>query len=318
MQPLVPPNQNPPAQNPTVQHPPHLSPAEFVAPTRENYDPAPSRWGYRWQRWWLSPIFRFSIRFALPVALIALFAAGYLMDAENRAALQAQIAQAQEEFADQPELAVTQLLIDGGGHQVAADIRAALGLEFPISSRRLDLVALREQIMALPSVDAAHLRFEPAGVLALTVAENIAVAIWQNGQAAFEIDGDGQILRPATQSAGLPLFGGRSGPMDVATARAIYANAGPVTPHILGLVHVGERRWDIVLKNNMRLMLPETDPVQALEEIIILAQNHELLERDILRVDFRNIRRPVIQIGPGSAHSIREIYGNSNEGLLNE
>ncbi|MEO6301093.1 MAG: cell division protein FtsQ, partial [Paracoccaceae bacterium] len=47
-------------------------------------DPAPSRWAYRMQRLWLTPLFRVTMRVGLPAFLITLAVGIYLSDQARR------------------------------------------------------------------------------------------------------------------------------------------------------------------------------------------------------------------------------------------
>jgi cell division protein FtsQ len=49
---------------------------------------------------------------------------------------------------------------------------------------------------------------------------------------------------------------------------------------------VGERRWDVVLDRDQRILLPETEPGRALERVLALDQAQDLLDRDVT-VDLR-------------------------------
>ncbi|MDZ7909564.1 MAG: cell division protein FtsQ/DivIB [Gemmobacter sp.] len=44
---------------------------------------------------------------------------------------------------------------------------------------------------------------------------------------------------------------------------------------------MGERRWDIVLDRNQRILLPAKEPVRALERLLALDKAEDLLKRDI-------------------------------------
>ena len=50
-------------------------------------DPAPSKWGYRWQRLMLTPGFRAAVRIGVPLALIAVIAGTWFSKEANRAML---------------------------------------------------------------------------------------------------------------------------------------------------------------------------------------------------------------------------------------
>jgi len=70
------------------------------------------------------------------------------------------------------------------------------------------------------------------------------------------------------------------------------------------LVRVGERRWDMILDNDQRILLPEDAPVQAVERIIVLHQASDLLARDLALVDMRLGARPSLRL---SDNALREL-----------
>ena len=74
-------------------------------------DPAPSRWAYRMQRLWLTPLFRVGMRVGLPAFLILLVLAIYLSNADRRAAAFGVFSAARESVAERPMFMVRLLLV---------------------------------------------------------------------------------------------------------------------------------------------------------------------------------------------------------------
>ena len=109
--------------------------------------------------------------------------------------------------------------------------------------------------------------------------------------------------------ADLPLIAGEGA--DVATPEALQliAAAGPLTPRLRGLVRIGERRWDLVLDRDQRVLLPEKNPVQALERLLALDHAQDLMNRDILAVDLRSDHRPTLRLTPNALAEIRRAQG---------
>ena len=60
-----------------------------------------------------------------------------------------------------------------------------------------------------------------------------------------------------------------------------------------------------MLDRDQRILLPATDPVQAVERLIALDQVQDLLARDILTVDLRNEHRPVLRLSPFALDALR-------------
>jgi cell division protein FtsQ len=107
----------------------------------------------------------------------------------------------------------------------------------------------------------------------------------------------------------LPLIAGEGANAAVPEALALLAAAGPIQPRLRGMVRMGERRWDIVLDRDQRILLPEGDPVPALERVIALDKAETLLARDVIAVDLRNEDRPVLRLAPDAMNTLRASQG---------
>ena len=70
---------------------------------------------------------------------------------------------------------------------------------------------------------------------------------------------------------------------------------------------MGERRWDMVLDRGQRLMLPETEPIAALDRMIALNEAQDMLSRDIAAVDMRNPNRAVLRMTADAANALRRV-----------
>ena len=76
----------------------------------------------------------------------------------------------------------------------------------------------------------------------------------------------------------------------------ILAAARALDQPVRGLVRMGERRWDLVLDNGKRVLLPEDEPVRALERVIVLDHANDMLERDLVTIDMRLGARPTVRL----------------------
>ena len=278
-------------------------------------DPAPSRWAWRMQRLMLTPTFRFGLRVGLPFSLALVAGVIYLSDEARRGQLTEVYVNARSSIEQRPEFMVKLMAIDGAGDRLAAQVRAAVPVEFPISSFDLDLAALREMVTQLPGVKQASLRIKPGGLLQVSVEPRVAVAIWrtENGLVLVDLDGNtiGKIENRADRTD-LPLLVGDAANTRVAEALELFRTATPLNTRLRGLVRMGARRWDVVLDRDQRIMLPETQPVQALERVIALENAQEVLSRDVARVDMRLAQRPTVQMNKEDTQEwwrIRQISG---------
>ena len=72
---------------------------------------------------------------------------------------------------------------------------------------------------------------------------------------------------------------------------------------------MGERRWTLVLDRDQSILLPESRPVQALEQVMALEHAQDLLARDIAVVDMRNENRPTLRMSGKAVEELRRAKG---------
>jgi cell division protein FtsQ len=280
------------------------------APARR--DPSPSRWAYRMQRLWLTPVFRVLVRFGLPVLVVGAVAGLVFHDDARRSALAQSLEGLREQFEQRPEFRVSYVSIDGVSSDLADAVRAKLALKLPQSSFDLDLDALRLKAEELDAVQAAELRVRSGGVLQVVLTEREPALVWRNADRLELLDATGHRvagLGARGDRADLPLVAGEGADAATPEALAILDAAGPIAPRLRGLVRMGDRRWDIVLDRNQRIELPAENPIAALERLLALDQADRLLDRDILTIDLRQEQRPVLRLAPFALSEARRAQG---------
>jgi cell division protein FtsQ len=301
------------------------------APQMARLDPRVSRLRYRMERLMLTPLFRLALRVGLPFAVCFGGASLWLSSEPNREAFTDFIADVQAAVQDRPEFQVQSLAVGGASAPVADLVRAALPLDFPVSSFDLDLAALQLQVSALDAVRAADLRIRQGGVLQVEVVERQPVMLWRGAEGLYLLDEEGVTTGPAAsrlEHADLPVIAGDilrpeeaallarpaaqlSEPERrrvatlrlrmreaVAEALALYRAAEPLQGRLRGFERIGGRRWDAVLDRDQRILLPESGALRALEHVtaLALAPHVDLLSRDLLVVDLRLPQRPTLRL----------------------
>lgn len=262
-------------------------------------DPAPSRWAWRMQRLMLTPGFLLAMRVGLPFAAALGAGSYYLSDEANRAAIRDSVAQARAAIEERPEFMVHLMAIDGAESPLADDIRAALPLDFPVSSFDLDIADIRATITGLDPVRDASVRIRPGGVLQIDVEPRVPAVIWRTVEGLNLLDASGALVSPIARRAlraDLPVIAGAGADAHVDEALTLVRAAAPLGARLRGLVRMGDRRWDIVLDRNQRILLPEAHPVRALERVIALDHATDVLARDVAWVDMRLARRPTLRM----------------------
>ena len=262
-------------------------------------DPAPSRLTYRLQRLMLTPLFRILLRVGVPFCVTFTVATVYLSDAGRQEAIQTAIADLRKQIETRPEFMVNELTVEGASAGVEDDIREIFPFDLPSSSFDIDLEHVRNMIVGLPAVAEASVRVRQGGVLVAQVKEREPVVVWRTWDGLGLVDKDGYVVSEIAsrlERADLPVIAGKGGSKDVSGALDILQAAAPLGDRVKGLVRMGERRWDVVMDRGQRILLPETDAVQALERAMAMDGAVDMLSRDIAAVDLRLAQRPTLRL----------------------
>ncbi|MDE0589209.1 cell division protein FtsQ/DivIB [Halocynthiibacter sp. C4] len=281
-----------------------------LAPPRKNgrkgkrkyrRDPAPSRIAYRIQRLWLTPFVRKFVALGVPVIVAGLAAGWFLSSADRREATLQWITDVRGDFEQHPMFMVHMMAIDGVSEELAAKIRETASVDFPQSSFDLDLNAMHQRIAEMDAVKDVTIQVRKGGVLHVGVTERVPAIVWRGRGEVTLLDASGVRVSKVPARASrpdLPLVVGVGADKAIPEAVEIFQAAGPILDRMRGLVRMGERRWDIVLDRDQRILLPESDPIAALNRVIALDGLQDMLERDITTVDMRLSQRPTLRMAP--------------------
>lgn len=286
--------------------------AQAAAPHHVRRDPAPSRMAYRLQRLWLTPLFRGFARVGVPVFGVVLGLGLWLGDEGRRADLVERYDEIVRSVQERPEFMVSMLKIEGASPEVDAAIRTMMPVKLPASSFQIDLEAMHDLITRLDAVAEARLVIRDGGTLDVNVTERVPAILWRHQTGIEMLDAEGHRVATLLDRGArpdLPLIAGRGAEKFVPEALDILAAATPILPRARGVVRVGERRWDIVLDRGQRIMLPQDNPVLAVERLLAIDAAEDLMDRDFTHLDLRNQDRPTIRLSEAALEAFQTIKG---------
>ncbi|MEO1494869.1 MAG: cell division protein FtsQ/DivIB [Pseudomonadota bacterium] len=274
-----------------------------------NRAPGPSKLMYRLTRSWKKKWLRNAALIGLPVVVFVLISARIVTDPIVQRIAGEQYQAFVAALSERPEFAVRGVNVAGASQGLKAQIMEAIDLGPDASSLSVDVADLQIMIGALPPVKRAHVVLSPDGVLQIDVRERIAEALWRDPQGAlWLVDREGvSIARVADRAAHphLPVVLGEGAPDAMDEALALFRSVPDLTPRLRAIVRIGKRRWDIALDKNLRILLPEQRPVDALQRVMALHYGEEILDRDLLAVDMRISSRPTLRMHPEAVEALR-------------
>ena len=268
-------------------------------------DPAPSRLRYKLSRWMLSPFVKKAIFYGFPLIILATPILIFFQDQKNKEQLEEVAFDLYRKVIERPEFMLDALSIEGASDGLNAEIREVLGLHFPVSSFDLNLAELHERVLSLPPVKIAEAHIKRGGILHIKVDEKTPALLLKK-EIGFNVLSDhGEYIRSLSSRehfSDLPVIAGEGVENAASQATAIFKAIYRNLDQVRGLVFVGQRRWNIIMKSGQVVMLPENDPLQAIQKILILDKTEQILSRQIAVFDFRlpsriTLRVPSVKYG---------------------
>src|SRR6266576_1377018 len=205
---------------------------------------------------------------------------------------------------------ITTVAINGRKQLSQDEVLAIGGVNGRSSLLFLDAATVRDKLKANPWIgDATVLKLYP-GQLQIDISERTAFALWQQGGRLSVISDDGAVLEPyvSRRFLSLPLVVGKGAETRARDFLALLARYPQVRAATKAAIFVGERRWNLRLKDGLDLRLPENDVGNALAALSKLDKEEKLFSRDIVAVDMRLPDRLTVQLSEDAAKARDELF----------
>lgn len=205
---------------------------------------------------------------------------------------------------------ITSVVINGRKQLTQDEILAIGGVSGRSSLLFLDAEAVRDKLKSNPWIaDATVLKLYP-GQLMIELTERKPFALWQEAGRLSVIADDGAVLEPyvSRRFLSLPLVVGKGAEAQARDFLALLARYPQVNSVTKAAIYVGERRWNLRLKDGLDIRLPEQDVGNALAMLSKLDKEDRLFSRDIVAVDMRLPDRLVVQLSDDAAKAREEQF----------
>ena len=205
---------------------------------------------------------------------------------------------------------ITAVAINGRKQLSQDEVLGIGGVNGRSSLLFLDAATVRDKLKANPWIaDATVLKFYP-GQLQIDIVERTAFALWQQGGRLSVISDDGAVLEPyvSRRFVTLPLVVGKGAETRARDFLALLARYPQVHSITKAAIFVGERRWNLRLKDGLDIRLPENDVGNALAALSKLDKDDRLFSRDIVTVDMRLPDRLTVQLSEDAAKAREELF----------
>jgi cell division protein FtsQ len=212
---------------------------------------------------------------------------------------------ARDGLANAAGFGIVSIALTGNHHVSREGVLAAAGVTGSTSLLFLDVEQTRARLKTNPWIaDATVLKLYP-GELQIGVKEREAFALWQKDGRVSVIADDGTVLEPyvAPHLIRLPLVVGLGAQTKAKDFLALLDRYPTMRDFVRASVLVGERRWNLRLKNGIDVRLPESDVAPALERLVALDREKNLITRDIVTIDLRLPDRVTVRLSEAAAQA---------------
>ena len=260
--------------------------------------PRPSKIRYRLERVWLRLWLRKLILYLSLILVFSTFCLLIFVYSNDWIKLKEFKNYFKNYIFERPELSVSKLEIKTTNLDLVNQINAILKLSFPINSIKLDINHIQKIINQIDSVESSNVRIKDSGVLLVEVIERKPVAVYRENDDLALIDLKGYKINnifSRNDRKDLPLIVGTEGNYQVKEALEIYQLLSIYLNEIRGLIRIGERRWDIIFKNNKRIKLSEKYPKRSLRKFLSSDKSYLISSNDFVIIDLRFTNKIILR-----------------------
>ncbi len=192
---------------------------------------------------------------------------------------------------------INNIVVDGLNELSENEIISSLDLGDSKSLFSFDIAGAREDLRKNAWVKDVVVAKAYPDRLVVKVTEREPFAIWQKGSSLALIERDGTLIDRFDERYGaLPLMVGAGANGQGAEIYYQVNQFEMLAGEVKAYVRIGNRRWDLRLKNGIVVKLPQENVDAALGRLVQMDKEHALLARDIGVVDLRLDDRLVVSL----------------------
>jgi cell division protein FtsQ len=225
------------------------------------------------------------------------------------------LSDARNALANSAGFRITAVAINGRKQLTQDEVLAIGGVNGRSSLLFLDAAVVRDKLKSSPWIGEATVQKFYPGQLQIDITERSAFALWQQDGRLSVIADDGAVLEPyvSRRFKGLPLVVGKGAETRAKDFLALLDRYPQVRSVMKAAVFVGERRWNLRLKDGLDVRLPENDIGNALAALSKLDKEDRLFSRDIVAIDMRLADRLTVRLSEDAAKAREDLFKDKSK-----
>lgn len=178
------------------------------------------------------------------------------------------------------------------------------------STLTFDAQKAQARLEWLRAVESATVRKVYPNKVIVSIVERVPVVRWRVGDTTWLLDQRGKKIGTDIASyTDLPLVIGQGAADDSVAMVRVFDRFPDLKDDLAALSRIGDRRWDLIYRNGLRVQLPESGVAQALGRLEMYQRDYALLDRDVTLIDLRVPGLLTLQPGEIAAEQIAVANG---------
>lgn len=236
---------------------------------------------------------------SLALLVATMMAAGIRFDPASRLAA---LWDGAADVAGSAGLTVQEVLLEGSHNTPQELVREALGVRRGDAILGFSPQDAKARLETIAWIERAHVERLLPGTIRVRIEERRPFAIWQRDGRFSVIDREGNVV--ATENVGafgrLPLVVGPGAGRAAATMVDLLRTSPDIMERVHALVRVGDRRWNLRLRQGTNVLLPEGHEREAIGRLGELHAKQGLLDRPLAAIDLRQPDKLVLRLTPAA------------------
>ena len=144
------------------------------------------------------------------------------------------------------------------------------------------------------------------GQLIIHITERVPIALLQHQKHFYLVDETGQVIGPRVSGFdNLPVIVGKNSPHQAPKLLKLLEQYPQVLKRLTALVHVQNRRFDLMLNGNLTIKLPEVQIEAALSRLNFLLETKKLNLDEVTVVDLRLPKQLIVKVSKAAAQRLK-------------
>ena len=194
-------------------------------------------------------------------------------------------------------LKLHQIQVRGRSHISRDTLLSKLDLQLDTPIFTISLQDLHNRISQIGWVKNVIVERRLPGTIHIVLEERVPVALLQNETDHQLIDATGVVIDGADPRdfTHLKVVTGNNAAANAAPILAALKTEPELFSEVWAINFQSERRWDVYLKNGMKIRLPEIDPILAWSRLAVIDREKDITKRDLAVIDLRIPKQLIVE-----------------------